>query len=85
MLMDELQDIFKKYNQYDLFEESRMKILLLKESYENDKEFYILIEETLLVGKQEGKTRISQEDFFKTFMKIRDELRDDEAFEFFNS
>lgn len=83
--MDELQDIFKKYNQYDLFEESRMKILLLKESYQNDKEFHLLIEETLLVNKQEGKTRISQEDFFKTFMKIRDELRDDEAFEFFHT
>lgn len=83
--MDELHAIFKRYNQDNLFEEARLKILLLKESYENDKEFHLIIEETLLVAKQEGKTFSSQEGFFKTFMKIREELRSDEEFEFFNS
>ncbi|MGM1361114.1 hypothetical protein ACS2B2_25660 [Bacillus cereus group sp. BceL297] len=76
-----IEQLFVKYKFHSLFEEIRMKLLILKDTFKDENEFVHIIEETLLISHQEQKV-LDIESFFILFEKVQEDLRTDAEIEF---
>lgn len=76
-----MRELFSKYNQTELFEQIRLRLLVVKDLFKNEDEFRNIIEEVLLISSQENKT-LNPNSFFILFEKIQEDLRRDAELEF---
>lgn len=73
--------LFNKYNFDSLYEEIRLKLLVVRDTFKDENEFVHIIEEILLISHQEQKI-LDIESFFILFEKVEEDLRRDEEMEF---
>ncbi|PGP18627.1 hypothetical protein COA01_23070 [Bacillus cereus] len=76
-----IEQLFTKYKFDYLFEEIRLKILVLKDAFKDENEFSYIIEESLLIAYQEERI-LNIESFFTLFERVQQDLRIDAEIEF---
>lgn len=76
-----MRELFSKYNQRELFEQIRLRLLVVKDLFKDEEEFNHIIEETLLIAYQEERI-LNDNSFFILFEKVQEDIRRDEELEF---
>lgn len=75
------EQLFVKWSFAPLYEQIRLRLLVLKDKFESEEEFNKIIEEVLLISSQENKA-LNPNSFFILCEKVQEDLRRDEEIEF---